>query len=189
MRSDIVLTSLREQIQSSNLELLETLVGEFRCAGDKDVESFLQSKAIRYERSGLSRTYIYIAGSDAEPEVAAYFTIAVTSVDYQGISRNMRQKVLGGTPGRDNQDHFGGLLIAQLGRCDSFTKSDINGSEMMEDCEEIIEETRDIIGGRAIYLDCHEELIKFYSSFGYALLKQEPFANGLYKMVRIPPKL
>jgi hypothetical protein len=149
----------------------------------------LRFKAIRYECSGLSRTYLYIAGKDTDLEVAAYFTIAVTSVDYQGISRNMRQKVLGGTPGRDNQDHFGGLLIAQLGRSDGFDKSDITGSEMMEDCEEIIEDARNIIGGRAIYLDCHGELVKFYSLFGYALLKQEPFVNGLYKMVRIPPKL
>jgi hypothetical protein len=189
MRSDLCLAPLREQIRLSDTKLLEKQLGEFRCKKDRDVESFLHEKAIRYERSGLSRTYLYLTGEVNTIEVAAYFSIAVTSVDYVEISRNKRQEVLGGTPGRDSQNHFGGLLIAQLARDDNFSKSAITGAEIIEDCEEVIRIARDYIGGRAIYLDCRKELIDFYTNHGYSLLKAEPFVNGLYKMVRVPPRI
>jgi hypothetical protein len=92
-------------------------------------------------------------------------------------------------PGRDSQNHFGGLLIAQLARNDDFPLSAITGAEIIEDCEEIIRLARDYIGGRAIYLDCRGELIDFYMNHGYSLLKAKPFTNGLYKMVKVPPRI
>jgi hypothetical protein len=98
MRSDLRLAPLREQIHLSDTELLEKQLGEFRCERDRDVESFLHEKAIRYERSGLSRTYLCLTRETDAIEIAAYFSIAVTSVDYAEISRNKRQEVLGGTP-------------------------------------------------------------------------------------------
>jgi hypothetical protein len=174
---------------ASDLELLEKQLGEFCCARDKDVEKFITTQAIRYERSGMSRTYLYLLVDGSKMDIAAYFTLSVTAADYTGVSHNTRKKVLGGTPGRNTQNHFGGLLIAQLARNDNYYSADISGAEMMRDCEALLEQGRDIVGSRALYLDCRQALIDFYNSFGYSLLSPEPFPSGFFKMVRVPPKL
>jgi hypothetical protein len=192
MRADLQLLSLREQILEGSTKLfeLDTQFKEFCCVRDEDVQTFIRDKAIRYERSGLSRTYFYTTNrATQEVDVVAYFSVAITSVDYTRVSKARREKVLGGTPGRANRDHFGGLLIAQLARDDRYDESIISGIELIEACEEIIELGRDYLGGRVIYLDCKDVLLPLYERSGYRLLLHTPFENGLYKMTKTLPKL
>jgi hypothetical protein len=195
VQSDLLLYSLREQIANDATKLpeLEEKFREFCCIRDADVESFIHEKAIHYERSGLSRTYYFVRTSEglqtAFSEIVAYFSVAITSVDYSLVSQNKRAKVLGGTPGRAHQDHFGGLLIAQLARDDHYNGSVNNGTDLVAACEAVIEQGRNYLGGRVIYLDCKQELIKLYQDSGYRLLLDEPFGNGLYKMSKSLPKL
>jgi hypothetical protein len=89
------LQSLRELIISDYpKELLVRQLGEFSCKRDKDVETFMHSKAIDYEISGLSRTYLYQlddALQDGSPDIVAYFSLALTSVNFSGISENRRK--------------------------------------------------------------------------------------------------
>jgi hypothetical protein len=187
MRSDIVLVSLREQLCSSNPKLLEVQLREFRCARDTDVESFLKTRAIDYEISALSRTFLYLARNTLD--VVAYFTLALTSVSFSNISGNKREKVLGRTPGRNTQDHFAGLFIGQLARNDAFTGSDISGAEMLTDCEGLIEDGRNYFGGKAAYLDCRGSMIAYYERHGFTLLSQTPSEAGFYKMFKVLPKI
>jgi predicted GNAT family N-acyltransferase len=189
VRSDILLAPLREQILDSEPELLETQLREFRCIRDTDVEAFIQNRAIDYEESGLSRTFLYLGGDDEKVEIVAYFTLALTSVNFTGISGKKRQKVLGRTPGRDSQDHFAGLLVGQFARCDGFDNTVISGTEMMHDCEGVIEEGRKYFGGKVLYLDCREHLRNYYERYGFLLLNQTSTETGLYKMFKVLPKL
>jgi hypothetical protein len=121
--------------------------------------------------------------------IAAFFSVAITSTSFEGISKNRKAKVLGGKPGRDAKDHFGGILVAQLGRNDSFDSAGINGHEIIEDAEEIVEKGRYCLGGRIVYLDCRAPLIKFYEENRYALIKNEVFPSGFCKMFKNLPKI
>ncbi|MDR1815465.1 MAG: hypothetical protein LBR00_02130 [Clostridiales Family XIII bacterium] len=107
MRSDFTLVSLQEAMKDGNERLLDNKIEEFSCSRDADVAAFLKEKAIHYERSGLSRTYLYFANDDETYRIAAFFSVAITSTDFEGISKSMKAKVLGGKPGRDTKDHFG----------------------------------------------------------------------------------
>jgi hypothetical protein len=189
MRNDLVLIPLQERIKDDDPGLLDIKISEFSCSKDLDVESFLKERSIRYERTGLSRTYLYIIRGLAKVSIAAYFSVAITSTDFEGISRSRRAKVLGGKPGRNTKDHFGGILIAQLARSDSFDPSDINGREMILDAEKVIEHGRRYLGGKIVYLDCREPLIDFYRGNGYELVSNEVYFNGLYKMFKALPEL
>ncbi|GHU62136.1 hypothetical protein AGMMS49983_03040 [Clostridia bacterium] len=142
-----------------------------------------------YERSGLSRTYLYISPDNDGFRIATYFSIAITATSFEGISKSRKAKVLGGKPGRDTKDHFGGILIAQLGRNDAFESTDIGGREMIEDAEAVIEKGRYFIGGKIVYLDCREPLIKFYQENGYALVNNKIYPSGYYKMFKTLPKI
>jgi hypothetical protein len=117
--------------------------------------------------------------------IVAFFTVAITSTDFRDISKSRKRKVLHSKPGRDSQDFFGGILVGQLGRADGFDSSDINGQEMLSDAEIVIENGREHIGGKIVYLDCKAPLIPVYQQNGYNLVKEEPFASGYYKMFKI----
>ena len=183
-----MLSSLQERIKDDNPELLDRMFKEFSCKKDCDVVSFLREKAIPYERSGVSRTYIYFSDA-ADFTIAAYFTVAITSTDFEGVTASRKAKVLGGKQGRSTKDHFGGILIAQLARNDCFSSDDINGKEMLFAAEKIIDNGRFYLGGKVIYIDCREPLITFYKENGYSLLSENPQTNNLFKMYKALPKL
>jgi hypothetical protein len=189
MRDDFVIYPLQQQIKESKPEFLDKLLKEFSCTKEPDVESFLQNYAIQYERIGLARTYLYILREGDLSHITAYFSIAITATSFEGISKNRKSRVLGFKPGRNTKDHFGGILIGQLARADRYCSSDINGNEMIDDAEDIIEQGRYYIGGKIVYLDCREPLVGFYQQNGYTLVTPVPYPNGYYKMFKILPPL
>jgi hypothetical protein len=188
MRSDITLSALRLQAIEEP-KLLEREIGEFSCMRDTAVESFLKNNAIRYESEGYGRTYLYTTQGNGLPQIVAFFTVVITSTDFSDVSKSRKRKVLHSKPGRDSQDFFGGILIGQLGRSDDYGATDISGQEMLRDAETIIEMGREHIGGKIIYLDCKEPLIRIYQECGYNLVKESLFANGYYKMFKILPQI
>jgi hypothetical protein len=188
MRNDIEFSALRLHYNEEP-KLLDQKIGEFSCTRDNDVERFLKNDAIRYEREGYGRTYLYSIYENGIARIVAFFTVAITSTDFRDVSKSRKRKVLHSKPGRDAQDFFGGILIGQLGRSDDFNSSDINGQEMINGAELIIEMGREHIGGKIVYLDCKAPLIPVYQQNGYNLVKEEPFASGYYKMFKILPPI
>jgi len=170
-------------MKRQNPEKLGKMISGFSCSKDSAVEKFLKTNALYFEQEGFSRTYLYIT-DETTPRIAAFFTVAITATSLEGIRTSRRKKILGGKPGRDAKDHFGGLLIAQIGRSDGFSTTDINGAEMIEAAEEIIEKGRYYLGGKVIYLDCESALIGLYKSNGYELVSEEPFYKAYYKMFK-----
>jgi hypothetical protein len=91
---------------------------------------------------GRGKSYLYITQDGENISIVAYFSVAITSTDFERISKSRKAKVFGGKPGRDTKDYFGGILIAQFARGDAFDSSDINGREMILDAEKIIDQGR-----------------------------------------------
>ena len=60
---------------------------------------------------------------------------------------------------------------------------------MIEDAEKLIEKGRYFLGGKIVYLDCKEPLIKLYQNNGYKLVIQDPYHSGYYKMFKTLPEL
>ena len=79
MRNDLVLAPLREQIQDTKEETLDRTIEGFSCSKDPDVELFLKDKAVLFERSGISRTYLYMINDETNPEIVAFFSVSPTS--------------------------------------------------------------------------------------------------------------
>jgi predicted GNAT family N-acyltransferase len=189
MRSELELIPLQDQIKTSRPELLDRQIEEFCCAKDPDVESFLKKNAVNYERSGISRTYLYVINKEDDSDIVAYFSVGITATSFEGVSGSRKSKVLGGTPGRDSQDHFGGIIIGEVGRSDKYSGSDLSGREIIADAEEIIEQGRKFLGGKIVYLDCREPLIQFYEKNGYTKVVDSPYPSGFFKMFKTLPKI
>jgi hypothetical protein len=189
VRNDLGFHPLQEQMKKVTPEFLAQMIDEFSCVKDADVESFFRGQSIRYERDGLSRTYLYVTEEKDSPHIAAFFSVAITSTEFPGVTKSRKAKILGGKPGRDTKDHFGGILVAQLGRSDAFGTDDINGEELILAAEKIIERGRYYLGGKVVYVDCRAPLITFYEQNGYALVKSKTYPNGYYKMFKSLPKV
>jgi hypothetical protein len=124
---------------------------------------------------------------DVLPPIAAFFTLAITATDYSEISKSKKAKVLGSKPGRETFKAFGGILIGQLARDDRYDSGFINGEELLNECEKYIELGRQYIGGRIVYLDCKEILLKTYQKSNYKLLTDSVTSEGYYKMYKVLP--
>jgi hypothetical protein len=171
-------------------ELLDQKLGEFCCTRDSQLEKFIHSLPVVYEKKGFGRTYLVFDlayGGQPIPPIAAFFTLAITATDYSEISKNKKAKVLGSKPGRETFKAFGGILIGQLARDDRYDSSFINGAELLNECERYIEYGRQFLGGRIVYLDCKEALVKTYQNSDYKLLTDSPSAEGYYKMYKVLP--
>jgi hypothetical protein len=144
---------------------------------DKDVESFLREKAIVQEKKHISRTYLIFA-IGKEPELVAYFTIAVSSMNVTELecSNEMRKKM------NINNDLAQSYLIGQIGKSDGSQKG--LGKFVIKHAIDRIEEANAKVGCRLIRLDCKPSLVKYYTDNGFTLARRNR-DGSLIQMIRI----
>lgn len=175
----------------TDMELLEQRLKEFRCSRDEQLEKFIHEQAVFFEKKGYGRTYLVLDISSDRligiPPIAAFFTLALTATDYSGISKSKKEKVLGSKPGRNAFRAFAGILIGQLARDDRYDASFIDGEALLRECEHHIELGRQYLGGRIVYLDCREALVKTYQKSNYRLLSERSNSEGYFKMYKVLP--
>lgn len=107
------LSELVEEISSNRKvkKLLET----FPCSKNRDLQDFLHNKALTFEKHLRSRTYLYV--DNDTKAVAAYFTIAISTLHTEGISSDII-KMLDGY--QDDTKSIPCFLIGQLGKSDQY---------------------------------------------------------------------
>lgn len=162
----------------SNRKLKEFLQ-TFPCSLNSDLEDFLHNKAVTFEKHLRSRTYIYI--DNHTKKVAAYFTIAISTLHTEGISKEVI-KILDGY--QDNTTSIPCFLIGQLGKSDEYQYKKI-GEFILEDAIDIIDNIHSAVGGRFILLDAINipEVISFYKNSLFFPIETSDDAPSI-KMIR-----
>ena len=94
---------------------LKEFLQTFPCSINPDLEDFLNNKAVTFEKHLRSRTYIYI--DNQTKKVAAYFTIAISTLHTEGISSEVI-KMLDGY--QDDTTSIPCFLIGQLGKSSEY---------------------------------------------------------------------
>jgi hypothetical protein len=169
--------TLSKFLADSPQENVLNMLSAFSCSRDKDVESFLKEKAIIQEKKHISRTYLIFAIGE-EPELAAYFTIAVSSMNVTELecSNEMRKKM------NINNDLAQSYLIGQIGKSDGSQKG--LGKFMIQHAIAQITEANTKVGCRVIRLDCKPSLVRYYTDNGFILTRRNKEGN-LVQMIRI----
>jgi len=125
------------------------------------------------------RTYLYIDNNSQE--VAAYFTITISTLHTNGIS----PEVIGLLDGyKDDIASIPCFLIGQLGKSDKFEPRKI-GEFILDDSIEIIDQSQSSLGGRFILLDAinKEQVIKFYKTNAFFPIENDPNSESI-KMIK-----
>lgn len=169
------------------------ILSSFHCSKNSDVESFLRTKSIRFEKADKSRTYLIIdecSFINGKIEILAYFTVAIKKIDLaDDISKKLRRELDGISK---TVCYFNSYLIGQLAKND-YCANKIKGQDIIKYSEDTIVEVYKIIGGRIIIIECEniDALKNIYFKNGYKMLQVDMNSNliQLYKPIKTLTKL
>ena len=144
-------------------ELL-TLLAKFRCSRNKDSEYFLKKIAMRHDSRDISRTYLVM--DENEQEILGYFTLALKCLSLQ--DSDLHQSIIDSMNLKDGIAQA--YLLGQLARSADAERG--LGREMLRTALEGFSEGKSMFGCRMVRLDCKDELIRYYESFGFQRIRK-----------------
>ena len=154
-----------------------------------DIEIFLHEKAIKFEKSSISSTYVVFSEDN---EILGYFTIANRSLvipkENFGILSKTQQKKLGNSAAilKNGDLMTSSFLLGQLGKNYSDDIENlIIGRELLTFAYDLFLKIKELINVKYIWLECQNEpkLISFYQNFGFKMLESLTSEEGLKVMI------
>lgn len=160
-----------------------------------DVEEYLHKRAIEYEKSGISRTYLVFDSQEGENVLAGYFTIAnkdlvIARKPYKELPTAMKKRLMGfGYKSVQDNYNISAILIGQIGKNHSdkaVSLCNVDGSTILSLAMDKVLESHQVSGGRIVYLECenHPKLIEFYSTNNFLEIPEYKSTNGLSVMIQ-----
>jgi len=168
--------NIREYLKSENHELgeseLQSILSEFSCPRNADVERFIKEQSIEFAKKNQSVTYLVFSTEDAE--LLGYFAITIKpiTVNSEPFSNTTRRK-LARVSELNEQNHTYNLaayLIAQLGKnYRNGANERITGEELLELAIQQIQQMQYLAGGMVVFLEANneEKLLEFYHNNGF----------------------
>ncbi|MDO4307311.1 MAG: N-acetyltransferase [Eubacteriales bacterium] len=186
---------LNDMVKEIGEEDTKSILSYFSCPQNKDVETFLKTKAILFSQRELSKTTLvyWVSADESCKELVGYYTVAqkVIRISRDSISSKERRKLYGhGEYNPDTREYIiSAPLIGQLGK--NFTNGNdslISGDELLSLAMQKIKMIQNEIGGRFAYLECEDidKLKDFYTRNNFKLFgkreldKDETDVKGSY---------
>ena len=119
------------------------------------------------------------------PNIAAYYTLANTSIDLSEMGQNKKKRIMGDFPNRNALTNFSAFLIDQLGRDDKYSHTDISGETLIENCISQLKNAAYTIGGKLIVLECRQHMFDtVYANLGFNKMTEFLSEDGLYMLYK-----
>ena len=190
---DLLKTHNEEKIIAF-LNSFETINSDY-AIGAADVQDFLRTKAIQFEKMGLSRTYFVMSTYRNIPFIAGYFSISnkpltVSKKNFKALSMSLRKRLMGvGYKSEQDNYEIKGYLLGQLGKnySDVAQKAkSIDGNRLLTLAYIEIKKAYDLVGGRVLYLECedHYKVEEFYVNNGFKKMEALRSKNDQTIMVK-----
>lgn len=166
--------------------LVEALT-DFKCYKDKDVQDFLNKKAINFEKRGLSTTYMLLNQEclkNGVLKIEGYFSLTHKAVLFdENVSGSLKNKLTGAK--QSTMHSF--VLIGQLGKYmenihDKVISSELTSQEILNDAINIISKSSDYITCRNIIIECKpiDKIYQLYCDYGFTELQSNKTLHTLY---------
>ncbi|AGL03226.1 hypothetical protein Desgi_3940 [Desulfoscipio gibsoniae DSM 7213] len=180
---------------NQDMTATDEVISSFICPADPDIESFLKTRAIKFENASKSRTYLLFdkeAVHTGKLRLLAYFTIALhILIVPEGFSGNRVKKLDGfsSTLRGKRISEFPCYIIGQLGKNAAYPTDSITGDIIMEYALGVIGQTSELVGGRIVLIECRhiDYLVNFYRRNGFNDYDNEPDLDGnsMIQMIRL----
>lgn len=185
--------SLKKLVSNIGEDKVKEILSEFSCPINEDIEYFLKSKSIEFEKQSISATQLVFTSFKSNVVLIGYYTLATKAfnISKMSISKKLIKKLNKfATYSPELKAYIlPAPLIAQLGKNynNNYNKL-ITGDELLSMAIEDIQLTRQLLGGKVAYLECEDKpkLIDFYTENGFVqfgirqLDKDETYLDGEY---------
>lgn len=169
--------NLNNLMQELGENKTKSILSNFECRKNSDVEDFIRNKAIEFDKRGFAKTYlIFFNDSNGGIRLVGYFSLANKPfyINSSGLTSNMKRKInTYGTYDVALKKYIvPAILIGQFAKnhhCRYNTL--ISGDELMKMAIQKVVDIQDQIGGHFVYVECEKEekVIKFYESHGFVI--------------------
>lgn len=167
--------NLSDMITQLGENEVKSILSDFSCPLNTDVEIFLKHTAIEFSKQSISSTYIIMASYHKEYVLVGYFTLAnkIFCIDRDSLpSKSWKKRIakFGQFDSTIKRYTLSAPLIGQIGKNYShgFNKL-ITGDELLKLALDKVREMQRIVGGKIVYLECEDKskLIDFYAENGF----------------------
>lgn len=167
--------NLSDMITQLGENEVKTILSDFSCPLNQDVENFLKHKAIEFCKQGISSTYIIMASYQKKNVLVGYFTLAnkIFCIDKDSFpSKNWKRRMAKFAQFDSTIKRYtlSAPLIGQIGKNYSHGYNHlITGDELLKLALEKVKEMQRIVGGKIVYLECEDKpkLLEFYGENGF----------------------
>lgn len=153
-------------IEKDGEDELKTTLSSFSCGINKDIQDFLQFKAIDFAKKRMSITYLVY--DEESGKVLGFFTLAhkVLNVPADGMSNTVKRRMdrYAKLDEKNNSYLVSAFLLAQLGKNYAIAADKrISGLDLMDCVDFILKDIQFRVGGGVVYLDSldNKHLIDF----------------------------
>lgn len=167
--------NLKDMISEIGENEVKSILSDFSCPLNPDVEYFLHNTAIEFAKQGIASTYLVMASYKGKYVLVGYFTLAnkIFCIDRDSFPTKRWKSRIAKFSQYDTtikRYTLSAPLIGQLGKNykHGYNKL-ITGDELLYLALEKVSEMQYIVGGKIVYLECEdkEKLIDFYSQNGF----------------------
>ena len=166
--------NLLDMLETIGDKKTKSLISDFYCPDNPDVEDFLKTKAIEFAKQGIAATHLVFTSYKSNPVLIGYYALAnkILVVPEKQVSNSMAKRLRKFALRNEGfkQYTLSCPLIAQLGKNFSNNHNKlIRGDELLSMACEEIKRMQLAIGGKFTYVECEDTqfLIDFYCSNGF----------------------
>lgn len=179
MSAKYVKINLEDMVEEYGEDRVKSILADFSCEINKDVEGFLRTKAIEFSKQGIAKTqliyYIETEGDVVkEKRLVGYFALSQKTIKVykRALSNSLSRKIC--KFARYNVDEksytLPVILIGQIGK--NFKDGNnmyLAGKELLNLAIDSISVVQRMIGGKVVFLECEDkEVLKnFYKENGF----------------------
>lgn len=177
----IKVVNLKLMIEEFGESTTKSILSDFSCPLNPDVENFLKYKAIDFSKQGISAVHLVMMLHHGSPAVVGYFALAnkYVALKSKKLSKTNKRKLSKFASYNEHLEefYFAAPLIGQLGK--NFTNGYnelISGAELLQLAVDKLSKIQFDLGGKWAYLECEDKpkLVEFYKENGFMDFGKRP---------------
>lgn len=169
--------NLKILVEELGEDTAKSILSNFSCPMNDDVEYFLSKKAIEFAKNGWAQTHLVFASYQEQWVLVGYFALAnkyirISAKRLGKASSSLRRRISKFATYDVSLKSYilAAPLIAQLGKnyYNGYNQL-ITGSELLDEACEKIRRLQFDVGGKFAYVECEDKtkLIDFYTKNGF----------------------
>lgn len=191
-KTDYKIQRISELLSIENGEQYFYSIAESFKSPNKDVETFLKTKAVQATKLNTATTYlVYKEISQIEIDLVGYFSLAMKMLTLKKSAlSSSKEKVISrfGYYDEDSDSYkVPAILVAQFGRNFDDNSASVSGSDLMTITLNQVKTALSYLSGKTVFLECEKEqkLIDFYKNQGFILLDNEVTSKNSKELLQM----